>query len=129
MTFAIITAALLLPAQADAAKPFAITIVDEDTDRGVPLVELRTVNGIRLVTDSNGVATLTGVATTDGLGTDTGGVVASFAGDSSNGAASNATGNLVVSQAATSRSLAFSASVLSATSRTVRQNGVGSRTS
>ena len=37
-------------------KPFAITVVDDQTGRGVPLVELRTVNNIRLVTDSNGVA-------------------------------------------------------------------------
>src|SRR3954454_16651898 len=34
---------------------FKITVVDEQTGRGVPLVELRTVNEIRLVTDSNGV--------------------------------------------------------------------------
>ena len=52
------------------------------------------------VTNSSGVATLTGVTTTDDAGTDTGGVVASFAGDSSFGA-TNASGNLVVSQAAT----------------------------
>ena len=52
------------------------------------------------VTNSSGVATLTGVATTDNAGTDTGGVVASFAGDSNFNAA-NGTGNLVVSQAAT----------------------------
>lgn len=52
------------------------------------------------VTDSNGVATLAGVATSDAVGTDTGGVVASFAGDSSN-LASTGTGNLVVSQAPT----------------------------
>ena len=50
------------------------------------------------VTNSSGVATLTGVATTDGLGTDTGGVVASFAGDTDYVAAANATGNLVVTQ-------------------------------
>jgi hypothetical protein len=57
--------ALLLPAvlsaalaaQADAAKEyFKIAAVDEGTGRGVPLVELRTVNGIRCYTDSNGVA-------------------------------------------------------------------------
>jgi hypothetical protein len=51
-------------------------------------------------TNSSGVATLTGVATSDPVGTHTGAVVASFAGDSSFGAA-NATGNLVVSQAGT----------------------------
>src|ERR1700722_9238318 len=37
-------------------KPFSITVIDEETKRGVPLVELRTVNGIRLYTDSSGVA-------------------------------------------------------------------------
>jgi hypothetical protein len=37
-------------------KYFKISVVDEQTGRGVPLVELRTVNGIRLWTDSNGVA-------------------------------------------------------------------------
>src|SRR5262249_21972226 len=55
------TAALLcalLPA-AD-AKPrgdryFKITVVDAATGRGVPLVELRTVHGVRLYTDSNGI--------------------------------------------------------------------------
>lgn len=35
--------------------PFLILVVDEETGRGVPLVELRTVNQIRYVTDSNGV--------------------------------------------------------------------------
>ncbi len=38
-----------------AGKYFKITVVDEQTGRGVPLIELRTVNGIRLWTDSNGV--------------------------------------------------------------------------
>lgn len=37
-------------------KPFAITVVDAQTGRGVPLIELQTVNNIRLFTDSNGVA-------------------------------------------------------------------------
>jgi hypothetical protein len=37
-------------------KHFKITVVDDQTGRGVPLVELRTVNGIRLWTDSNGIA-------------------------------------------------------------------------
>jgi hypothetical protein len=41
---------------AEATSPFAIEVVDEATGRGVPLVELRTVNAIRLVTDSNGLA-------------------------------------------------------------------------
>ncbi len=51
-------------------------------------------------TDSNGVATLSGVATSDAVGTDTGGIVASFAGNT--GFNSSATsGDLVVSQATT----------------------------
>ncbi len=40
----------------DSTPYFAIRVVDDQTGRGVPLVELRTVNGIRLYTDSNGVA-------------------------------------------------------------------------
>ncbi|HMF18589.1 MAG TPA: hypothetical protein VKE98_15365 [Gemmataceae bacterium] len=39
----------------NAGKHFIITIVDDQTGRGVPLVELSTVNHIRYVTDSNGV--------------------------------------------------------------------------
>jgi hypothetical protein len=34
---------------------FTITVVDEATGRGVPLIELRTVSGIRSWTDSNGI--------------------------------------------------------------------------
>jgi hypothetical protein len=53
------TAALLLTAVLAAGekadKPFAITVVDADTGRGVPLVELRTVDAVRYWTDSNGV--------------------------------------------------------------------------
>ena len=49
--------ALLSAGPADPpAQPFAIEVVDEQTGRGVPLVELRTVHGIRLVTDSGGIA-------------------------------------------------------------------------
>jgi hypothetical protein len=40
---------------ADNGKYFTITVVDEQTGRGVPLVELTTVNAIRYFTDSNGV--------------------------------------------------------------------------
>lgn len=52
------TSALLLAMLlgAEPEKPFAITVVDAETGRGVPLVELRTVHGVRLFTDSNGVA-------------------------------------------------------------------------
>lgn len=48
--------ALTLAAEPDDAKRyFTIAIVDEQTGRGVPLVELRTVNNLRFVTDSNGI--------------------------------------------------------------------------
>lgn len=36
-------------------RPFWIQVVDDATGRGVPLVELRTVNDIRYFTDSNGI--------------------------------------------------------------------------
>jgi len=53
----ICAAAAAVPAEpAEAVHPFAIHVIDADTGRGVPLVELRTVNDILLVTDSNGVA-------------------------------------------------------------------------
>lgn len=35
---------------------FRIAVVDDQTGRGVPLVELRTVHGLKSITDSNGVA-------------------------------------------------------------------------
>ncbi len=46
---------LALAADPAPGKPFAITVIDEQTGRGVPLVELRTVNNLRFWTDSNGV--------------------------------------------------------------------------
>jgi hypothetical protein len=52
MVHLVMLAALL---GAEPEKPFAITVVDAETGRGVPLIELRTVNGIRMWTDSNGV--------------------------------------------------------------------------
>jgi len=42
-------------AEEPAKEFFTITVVDEQTGRGVPLVELRTVSEIRHYTDSNGV--------------------------------------------------------------------------
>ncbi|HRS11953.1 MAG TPA: hypothetical protein P5068_18605 [Sedimentisphaerales bacterium] len=48
----------VLQAAADRSTPcpyFAIQVVDRQTGRGVPLVELKTTNGIRYCTDSNGV--------------------------------------------------------------------------
>ena len=46
---------LLLAYPQTADKTFAIKIIDDQTGRGVPLVELQTVNNIRYVTDSNGL--------------------------------------------------------------------------
>lgn len=46
----------LVALAADRAGDFAIHVVDDQTGRGVPLVELRTVHQVRLVTDSNGIA-------------------------------------------------------------------------
>lgn len=63
-----------------------------------------TLNGTSVgtaVTDSNGVATLTNVATSAAVGTSAGAVVASYAGSVSYTAATNATGDLVVSPADT----------------------------
>src|ERR1700733_14173671 len=37
------------------SRVFRIHVVEEGTGRGVPLVELKTVNQIRYVTDSNGI--------------------------------------------------------------------------
>jgi hypothetical protein len=41
-------------ASASAEEPFAIRVVDDDTGRGVPLVELKTTTNAVYVTDSNG---------------------------------------------------------------------------
>ena len=40
----------------ESSHAYRIEVVDDETGRGVPLVELRTVNEIRYVTDSNGIA-------------------------------------------------------------------------
>ncbi|MCD6394231.1 MAG: hypothetical protein J7M40_12080, partial [Planctomycetes bacterium] len=45
----------LHPAVAESPDYFKIQVVDRQTGRGVPLVELRTVNNIRCFTDSNGI--------------------------------------------------------------------------
>ena len=42
-------------ADADAAPPFVVRVVDAETGRGIPLVELKTVNEVRYVTDSAGL--------------------------------------------------------------------------
>jgi len=54
--FALALAAFALPDKPAPARPFAVTVVDGRTGRGIPLVELRTVNEVRYVTDSAGVA-------------------------------------------------------------------------
>src|SRR5262245_7362546 len=48
-------AAALLFATDPAPQPFAIEVVDEQTGRGVPLVELTTTSGVAYVTDSAGL--------------------------------------------------------------------------
>src|SRR5688500_6534343 len=53
--FAAMLLTLSAPAQ-DAGRYFTIQVVDEQTGRGVPLVELTTVSNVRYVTDSNGIA-------------------------------------------------------------------------
>jgi hypothetical protein len=45
-------------AAAEAPRPFAIVVIDEQTGRGVPLVELRTTSNLRFYTDSAGVAAI-----------------------------------------------------------------------
>ena len=54
-----VTLVLALLALADpsprAGRTFTITVVDEATGRGVPLVELKTVHGVRYYTDSAGI--------------------------------------------------------------------------
>lgn len=43
------------PAEPERVRPFVLHVVDEETGRGVPLVELRTVNDIVFYTDNAGV--------------------------------------------------------------------------
>jgi hypothetical protein len=53
---ALLLAVLSAAGPDDGPKYFTIKVVDEQTGRGVPLVELRTVHGVRCWTDGNGVA-------------------------------------------------------------------------
>lgn len=53
-----LTSAFLMAAPPSAA-PFGVEVVDDQTGRGVPLVELRTVHGERYYTDSAGRAAIT----------------------------------------------------------------------
>ncbi|WP_435010499.1 hypothetical protein P12x_001769 [Tundrisphaera lichenicola] len=46
---------LTIASSTSAGDPFSIQVVDDQTGRGVPLVELRTVNEIALFTDSRGI--------------------------------------------------------------------------
>jgi hypothetical protein len=46
----------IAPLESSGGRPFAIVVVDEQTGRGVPLVELKTVHGVRYFTDSEGIA-------------------------------------------------------------------------
>lgn len=56
MRFAAIALAFVLAPRAGAqAKPFAIQVIDGQTGRGVPLVELRMVDNVRFYTDSAGL--------------------------------------------------------------------------
>ncbi len=55
MCWNILLSLALLGAQPHADKYFKITVVDDQTGRGVPLVELRTTNNLRYYTDSNGI--------------------------------------------------------------------------
>src|SRR5437763_6608492 len=54
--FLLASVAIFSTQPAPRPAPFAIKVVDEETHRGVPLVELKTVHGVRLFTDSNGIA-------------------------------------------------------------------------
>ena len=53
LALSLIAVAAAEPPRAD--MYFKIAVVDRQTGRGVPLAELRTVHGVRYVTDSNGV--------------------------------------------------------------------------
>ncbi len=48
----------LLSSVLASAEPFVIRVTDDQTGRGVPLVELRTLNEIAFITDSAGVAAI-----------------------------------------------------------------------
>lgn len=52
---ALISGGASVLAQSGPQDYFGIHVIDEATGRGVPLVELKTVNGVRYITDSNGL--------------------------------------------------------------------------
>ena len=53
--FTILAGFLAAVLAASPEKPFTIEVVDRQTGRGVPMVELTTVNHLRYLTDSNGI--------------------------------------------------------------------------
>jgi hypothetical protein len=53
--FTVLGGFLAMVLAAGAEKPFTIEVVDRETGRGVPMVELTTVNHLRYLTDSNGI--------------------------------------------------------------------------
>jgi hypothetical protein len=55
---AILLASARASAESSANRYFAIKVVDSQTGRGVPMVELKSVNNIRYYTDSNGLAAI-----------------------------------------------------------------------
>src|SRR5579863_3594426 len=55
MSIAACLLSLILAAEPRPHDAFRITVVDAETGRGVPLVELTTTNQLRYVTDSNGI--------------------------------------------------------------------------
>ncbi len=81
------------------------TLISAVTNQPIPNATVSfTLDGIAVgtgVTDANGIATAT-ATTTANAGTDAGGIVVSFAGNSNFAASGSATGSLVVSQAGTS---------------------------
>ena len=46
---------VIIMSAADESSFFIIHVVDQETGRGVPLVELKTTNEMRFYTDSNGI--------------------------------------------------------------------------
>jgi hypothetical protein len=53
--FTVLGGFLAMVLAAGAEKPFTIEVVDRETGRGVPMVELTTVNHLRYLSDSNGI--------------------------------------------------------------------------
>jgi hypothetical protein len=53
-----LTAIGIAGAAPESSRYFAIEVLDEQTGRGVPLVELKTVDSVRYYTDSNGIAAI-----------------------------------------------------------------------